>query len=229
MARGGSLSDEGPRQERWALLALLPMVLTVGFSVLSFSSGASIVVTLIPQLSAYVCLAVWIRASDHWAERLFLTPVHFLKNAGFGFLTGLFTGGLNLWIILQVAPGFGYAYDFLRETPHARAPFFIMMPWVILAIAVFVELNFRGFLLGRLLVLFAGRPCGRTLAVTLSALVFSFDPFMISVFRGFHWLALTDGLIWGVLLLRTRSLYSVISAHAVEVMIVYTVLKIFYE
>ena len=143
-------------------------------------------------------------------------------------MTGILTGVLNLWIILRLAPGFGYAFDFLRETPHARAPFPIMMPWAIVAIAIFVEVNFRGFLLGRLLALLADRPFGRPLAVILSALVFSFDPVMTSLFRGFHWLALTDGLAWGTLLLGTRSLYSVIAAHAVEVMIVYTVLKLFY-
>ncbi|MBI3811006.1 MAG: hypothetical protein HY283_02200 [Nitrospirae bacterium] len=48
------------------------------------------------------------------------------------------------------------------------------------------------------------------------------------VFRGYHWLALTDGLIWGGLLLRTRNLSSTITAHAVEVIMVYSTLRIFY-
>jgi hypothetical protein len=66
------------------------------------------------------------------------------------------------------------------------------------------------------------------MAVLISALVFSWDPFLVTVFRGYHWLALTDGLIWGGLLLWTRNLSSTIAAHAVEVILVYTVLRIFY-
>ena len=141
---------------------------------------------------------------------------------------GLITGLLNLWIIVGLTPWLGYSFDFLRDTPHAKMPFAVMVPWGIILIAIFVEVNFRGFLLGRLSVLLGDKPYGPVAAVILSALVFSFDPFMVTVFRGYHWLAFTDGLIWGGLLIATRNLISTITAHAVEVILVYTVLKVFY-
>jgi membrane protease YdiL (CAAX protease family) len=103
-----------------------------------------------------------------------------------------------------------------------------MVPWGIVLIAVLVEINFRGFVMGRFMAMLEDRPYGPSAAVILSAVVFSRDPFMVAVFRGYHWLALTDGLIWGALLLRTRNLSSTITAHTVEVILVYSILRIFY-
>ncbi len=97
-----------------------------------------------------------------------------------------------------------------------------MFPFGIFLIAIFVEILFRGFVLEQLLRIFP-----RWLAVVSSALFFSLDPFLVATFRFYHWLAFSDGLIWGALYLR-RGLISTISAHAVEVWIVYLVLKIFY-
>ncbi|HEV8539602.1 MAG TPA: hypothetical protein VGQ60_00425, partial [Nitrospiraceae bacterium] len=97
-------------------------------------------------------------------------------------------------------------------------------------IAVFVEINFRGFLLGRLLVLYraiipAPTVLAPALAVAGSALVFSFDPFMVATFRHLHWIAVWDGVIWGILWFRLRNLYATIAAHAIEVMVMYSIIK----
>jgi hypothetical protein len=110
-----------------------------------------------------------------------------------------------------------------------------MVPWLIMTIAMAVELNFRGFLLGRLLVLFGGalqtnhtsatRIRQVMLPVSISALTFSFDPFMISTFRDLHWIALWDGLVWGWMWIRMHNLYAVMTAHAVEVAIVYLIVR----
>jgi membrane protease YdiL (CAAX protease family) len=96
-----------------------------------------------------------------------------------------------------------------------------MIPWFILAIAIFVELNFRGFVLGRLLAL----SIPPSLAVLLSAVLFAFDPFMVATFRYLHWIAVWDGVVWGMMWLTLRSLYVVIMAHAVEVIIMYCVVR----
>ena len=80
-----------------------------------------------------------------------------------------------------------------------------MLPWFICGIALFVELNFRGFLLGRLAVLESGlwrsglAQRFSPLALITSALIFAFDPFMVNTFQHLHWIAVWDGLIWGVI------------------------------
>jgi hypothetical protein len=111
-----------------------------------------------------------------------------------------------------------------------------MVPWFIIVIAMAVELNFRGFLLGRLLVFFdealqTGPPSATRirmnffLPLSISALTFSFDPFMVTTFRHLHWIALWDGLVWGWLWMRMHNLYAVMTAHAVEVAIVYLIIR----
>jgi len=90
-----------------------------------------------------------------------------------------------------------------------------------------VEFNFRGFVLGRLVAMESGIWRHASLrrlspgALLASALLFSFDPFMVNTFRELHWIALVDGLIWGLIWLQTRNLYATIVAHAVEVILVY--------
>jgi hypothetical protein len=65
-------------------------------------------------------------------------------------MIGLLLGALNTFIILAVYPSLGYEITFLKHTPHGQLPILLMVPWVICGIALFVELNFRGFILGRL-------------------------------------------------------------------------------
>jgi membrane protease YdiL (CAAX protease family) len=106
-----------------------------------------------------------------------------------------------------------------------------MFPWVIVCIAILIELNFRGFLLGRLLTLWQGLPLrgydrtGQILATFTSSAIFAFDPFMVTTFKELHWIAVWDGLVWSWLWVKLRNLYVPMVAHAVEVMILYAVLK----
>jgi membrane protease YdiL (CAAX protease family) len=133
--------------------------------------------------------------------------------------------------ILVVTPFLGYDIGFLNMTPHARIPPLIMVPWFICAIAVFVEVNFRGFLLGRLTTLestlWRSKLASRLspLALLCSALAFAFDPFMVNTFRHLHWIAVWDGLIWGAIRIRTGNLIITIMAHAVEVIILYCAVR----
>ena len=113
-----------------------------------------------------------------------------------------------------------------------------MVPWFIIAIATFSELNFRGFLLGRLVVLFAttrqAQPIQQQrdtstpqfLAISTSAFLFAFDPFIVATFQHLHWIAVWDGIIWGWAWVRFRNLYTVIVAHATEVIILYICIRL---
>jgi membrane protease YdiL (CAAX protease family) len=106
-----------------------------------------------------------------------------------------------------------------------------MVPWMIGFIALLVELNFRGFILGRLAALesslwdFGRDSRFRPLALLTTSLLFAFDPFMVNTFQHLHWIAVWDGLIWGAIRLRTGNLYTTIVAHAVEVLIMYSAVK----
>jgi len=106
-----------------------------------------------------------------------------------------------------------------------------MVPWFICGIAFLVELNFRGFLLGRLAALESklwNSALARRfspLALITCALVFTFDPFMVHTFQHLHWIALWDGLIWGIIWLHTRNLYITIVAHTVEVIAMYSAVR----
>ena len=145
-----------------------------------------------------------------------------------GIAVGLIMGAVNLTSLLVFIPALGGDITFLRETPHAQAPVWLMFPLGIAAIAILVELNFRGFQMGRLIALFGSSRAAQATAVTLSALAFAWDPFMVNVFRSLHWIALADGVIWGVLLLRTHSLYATMAAHTVEVWILYAGIKLWF-
>ncbi|MEC4674529.1 MAG: CPBP family glutamic-type intramembrane protease [Nitrospirota bacterium] len=151
-----------------------------------------------------------------------------------GVLTGLLLGGINTFVILWIVPSFGWDILFLKETPHAGMTTWVMVPWGILVIAIGVELNFRGFLLGRLETLYCqwfrdvsrdGLNAGSFLAIVSSGLVFAFDPFMVTTFQRLHWIALWDGLVWGWIFIRMKNLLVVIVAHAVEVVILYCCIK----
>jgi membrane protease YdiL (CAAX protease family) len=106
-----------------------------------------------------------------------------------------------------------------------------MVPWLICCIALFVEVNFRGFLLGRLAELESlwrgsdSRKRPALLALLVSSLMFAFDPFMVNTFQHLHWIALWDGVVWGTIWLRTRNLWITIIAHAVEVIVMYSVVR----
>jgi len=214
------------RQEDLAWLALLPLTTTALFYALPESLQSRLPVQFLPQILSYVALAVWAGRHADLVTRLGLEPPLLRQGLAWGLPTGLALGGLNTAVILQAVPRLGGDIAFLRDTPHAQAPLWFMLPWFIAVIAVLVEVNFRGFLLGRLAALFQayGWP-GAALALVLSALAFSFDPFMVATFRHLHWIAVWDGLAWGLLWLRLRNLYATIIAHAVEVLVMYSTLK----
>lgn len=215
--------------ERSAWLAWLPILASACFYVLPSDLQADRAFQFLPQAVAYAALGAWVARNSDVTARLGLGPSQFGRGLRWGIPTGLVLGATNVSVILGLIPRLGYDIAFLRETPHAQIPPAVMLPWFILLIALFVEINFRGFLLGRLLAL--GKraqlpgPVATGLAVGVSALAFSFDPFMVVTFKHLHWIALWDGLVWGLLWVRLRNLYVPIVAHAIEVMVMYSVIR----
>lgn len=218
-------------KEWGAALALLPIAATLGFYALPASLQEQTAVLFAPQIVAYLAFGLWIARNGSIVSGLGLEKRNFRDGVHWGLLTGLLLGCLNTFAILFVYPHLGYDIDFLKITPHGRLPFLVMVPWFICAIAFFVELNFRGFLLGRLTALesrlWRSGVAQRfsPLALIASALIFAFDPFMVNTFQDLHWIAVWDGLIWGAIWLRTRNLYITIVAHAVEVIVMYSSVK----
>lgn len=217
--------------ERLAWSAWLPVVATALFYTLPSDFQNHRAIQFFPQAVAYAALAWWASRNSDIMARLGLRPVQLGQGLRWGTATGLILGAANVGIILWMVPWLGYDIAFLRDTLHAQIPPAIMLPWFIVLIAVLVEVNFRGFLLGRLLVL-AERiaptlpaPLASGAAVTVTAMVFSFDPFMVVTFQHLHWIALWDGLVWGLLWVRLRNLYVPIIAHAVEVMVMYSIIR----
>lgn len=210
-----------------AALVLLPIGATFGYYVLPIPLREQLLIQLAPQLLAYMGFGLWATRVSHAQAQLGLGRKKIWDGFRWGVMTGLLLGSLNTLIILAVYPAFGFDITFLKHTPHGRLPILLMMPWVICGIALFVELNFRGFLLGRLAELeshWRGVESSRRLtpvALAVSAVTFTFDPFLVNTFQHLHWIALWDGLIWGGIWLRTRNLYITIVAHAIEVMVMY--------
>jgi hypothetical protein len=217
--------------ERGTALALLPVAATLDYYALPDWLQAQPLLQFAPQVIGYLACALWASHNQALLSRLGLQTSRWVRGAAVGAVTGLLLGGVNTLVILRVIPSMGGDIAFLADTPHARVPLLIMMPWFITAIAVLVEVNFRGFLLGRLAALESGLWRSSSLrrlaplALLTSAMVFAFDPFMVVTFRQLHWIAVWDGLIWGLLWLLTRNLYVTIVAHAVEVIVVYSAVR----
>ena len=212
--------------ERASWLVLLPVFATPSYYILPARLQQNLWITFGPQLLAYAALIGWILLNPGWRTALRLDARTIGPSLKRGSLVGVAMGAVNLSLILQVIPALGGDITFLRATPHAQAPVWVMFPLGIAGIGVLVELNFRGFQMGRLLTLFGESSMGRIAAVVISALVFAHDPFMIRVFQHLHVIAVLDGLVWGILLLRTGSLYATMAAHSVEVWILYVWLKL---
>lgn len=218
-------------EERGAALALLPIAATIDFYALPVSLQEQTLVQFAPQIVVYLAFGLWATHNQAVVARMGLQPCGFRRGLRWGVLTGLLLGSLNTLIMLRVVPYLGYDITFLKATPHAQIPVFVMIPWFICGIALLVEVNFRGFILGRLLAW--GRqllgpklsPLAGTIAVGISAITFAFDPFMVNTFQHLHWIALWDGLIWGIIWLKTKNLYATIVAHAVEVMVMYCAIR----
>ncbi len=218
-------------RERLAGLVLVPALSTALYYVLPPDLQRSVAVQMLPQMLAYLAFAVWSAGNRLVVARLGLVPEQSLRGLSWGIPVGLALGLINSWVILQVVPGFGADIEFLKDTPHAQVPVWLMVPWVIVVIALFVEVNFRGFQLGRWLALFDRAPlpgASRTApvaAVSVSALLFAFDPFMVETFQHLHWIAVWDAVVWGCLWLKLRNLYATITAHAVEVIVMYLTVR----
>jgi membrane protease YdiL (CAAX protease family) len=214
-----------------AALALLPIAATLAFYALPTSLQEQTLVLFAPQIVTYLALGFWAMQNHKFVSRLGLVKENVRDGLRWGLLTGLLLGFLNTFVILSAYPHLGYDINFLKTTLHGRLPLLVMLPWFICGIALFVELNFRGFLLGRLAVLESGlwrsglAQRHSPLALISSALIFAFDPFMVNTFQHLHWIAVWDGLIWGIIYLRTRNLYITIVAHAVEVMAMYSAVR----
>ncbi len=214
-----------------AALPLLPIAATFGYYGLPDSFRELLLVQFAPQVLAYVALGLWAARASQVTSQLGLEKEKIRSGLQWGVLTGLFLGGLNTFVILAVYPHLGYDITFLKQTPHGRLPVLLMVPWLICGIALFVEVNFRGFLLGRLAELEShwrgtdSHPRPTLLALAVSSLTFACDPFLVNTFQHLHWIALWDGLIWGTIWLRTRNLWITIVAHAIEVIILYSAVR----
>lgn len=220
-----------PAGEWGPALALLPIAATLVYYLLPASIQAQTAVQFAPQLLAYAALFLWASRNSSSRFRLGLDRVNVRTGLRHGLVTGLALGGLNTCVILAVFPSLGYDITFLRQTPHGLLSPFVMIPWMIGIIALLVELNFRGFILGRLAALESclwnsgAESRFRPLALLTTSLLFAFDPFMVHTFQHLHWIAVWDGLIWGTIRLRTGNLYTTIVAHAVEVLIMYSAVR----
>ncbi|MCG3775357.1 MAG: hypothetical protein JW395_2189 [Nitrospira sp.] len=229
--------EPGPRtapaqaNEWGAALALLPTAATLGFYALPASLQEQTLILFAPQIIAYLALGVWVTGNRDIVSRFGLEKRNVREGLRWGLLTGLLLGCLNTFVILSVYPHLGYDINFLKTTPHGRLPFLVMVPWFICGIAFLIELNFRGFLLGRLAALESGLWRSglaqqlSPLALITGALIFAFDPFMVNTFQQLHWIAVWDGLIWGAIWLRTKNLYITIVAHAIEVIVMYSAVR----
>lgn len=223
MAESGAVSTSHATQteERGTALALLPLVATLLYYGSPLELQQQSLYQFLPQAFAYAALLIWSRMNDAPATRLGLTQALIPQGLRRGTATGLVLGTVNLLVILYLVPRLGKDYRFLIDTPHAKIPLLLMLPWFILFIATMVELNFRGFLLGRLRALGLPPP----LAVPISAVLFAFDPFLVATFRHLHWIAVWDGLVWGLLYCRQHNLYTPIVAHTVEVILLYVAMR----
>ena len=218
-------------REQLAWLGIVPVSATVIYYILPLPWQAATVVQFIPQVVAYMALALWASSNERPLERLGLAFDLIPQGLRWGLTTGLILGCLNTIVILWLTPRLGSDISFLLQTPHARVPTAVMLPWFIIFIGVAIEINFRGLLLGRLLAAFESVTPYRYariqtgLAIGISALTFAFDPFMVTTFQHLHWIALWDGIVWGTLWIRLRNLLVPIVAHAVEVMVMYSIIK----
>ena len=221
-------------EEKVSWLALIPVTATVFFYLLPLVYQQNRLIQFIPQISSYLALCLWCSKNFSVLQKLGLKANGFISGIRLGVILGVLLGGVNAFVILWVVPSWGGDIMFLKSTPHAQVPMWIMIPWGILIIAIGVELNYRGFLLGRLKMLCVDNymaswsilHLGPIVAVVISSLVFAFDPFMVATFRHLHWIAVWDGLVWGWVFIRKQNLYMVITAHAVEVVILYSSVKV---
>ena len=132
--------------ERGAALVLLPLTATILF----YSSPTTLqqhsLFQFFPQACAYAAFIAWSTINGSVARRIGLARPLVPQGLRWGLFTGLTLGLINVLVILYLVPILWGDYRFLADTPHAKIPLLIMVPWFILLIATMVELNFRGCL-----------------------------------------------------------------------------------
>lgn len=212
--------------DRYNWLVFIPVAANILYYLFP-AKETSLFLLFTPQLLSYSLITSWLWINGRTGVRI--SWHNYKEPFRYGVIAGLFTGITNLFFIIKISGWLGQSYEFLRETPHAKIPSFLMMPLGIILVSAFVEINFRGFILNKLLAVFGNGKKGAYLAIALSAIVFSYDPFMLHYFKLYHWLALFDGIIWGYLFYRTGSILGPIAAHSICVIIVYTILITFYR
>jgi membrane protease YdiL (CAAX protease family) len=175
---------------------------------------------LLPLAVAIAVTVRWLAANRWDWTNLGLRPMSLRWMAGAA-LVGLTLAVVNTTVMSVVVPAWGGSYGVLYDSPHAQAVWWVMLFAIVPAVAVVVEVCFRGFLLGRLLVWLPAGGWGRWGAILVAAWLFAWDPFLVFSFREFHWLGLTDGIVWGYLFVRSGSLLAPMLAHGVEVGLLY--------
>jgi len=233
MTVGQALPPVNLSHESATGLVILPILATSTFYLLPAVWQAQRPWQFVPQVMAYACLGLWAFQNTQVLEKLGLEFTKIKSGVWKGLCMGFLLGSVNTALILFGAPAMGIEIEFLRETPHAQIPLAIMVPWFILLIALAVEINFRGFVLGRLEAFFSATGSSlfkqpfvaQTFALGISSFLFAFDPFLVTTFQSLHWIAVWDGLIWGGIWLYTRNLYIPIGAHTMEVIIEFMTIR----
>lgn len=189
---------------------------------------ASWLIQLSPLVVGLGALVVWL-VINRWDWANLGLHLGDWRSVATGAGVGVAMAGINLAVITVLVPwlsgGRNVGYAFFYQTPHARPPWWLMLGLVVPVIAVVVETLFRGFLLGRLLVWLPMGWLGRWVAVVGGALLFAWDPFLVMSFHEWHWLGWSDGIVWGVLFIRTGTLLAPMAAHGIEVAMLYSIFR----
>jgi len=118
-----------PEPERLAWLALMPAVTTGLYYALPPRLQNLPAILFLPQVLAYLGLAIWVSQNTAIPKRLGLRLPQLGQGLRWGLGVGLILGVLNVSVILWLVPLMDGDIYFLRDTPHARLPVVVMLPW----------------------------------------------------------------------------------------------------
>ena len=117
-----------PDSERVAGLAFLPIVAIFGFYFLPLNWQSNVLIQFIPQICAFLALGLWASYNTNRLAKLGLEVHKIGRGLKWGSGTGILLGCLNASVILYLVPALGGDITFLRDTPHAQLPFWVMVP-----------------------------------------------------------------------------------------------------